>query len=47
MDLSLKAKALEEMGKTGNLDQAGETLTEIESEYVKVKFSLEMIQKNG
>ena len=47
MDLSLKAKALEEMGKTGNLDQAGEILAEVESEYAKVKSALEMIQKNG
>jgi hypothetical protein len=47
MDLSLKAKDLEEMGKTGNLDQAGESLTEVEAEYAKVRSALEMIQQNG
>ena len=47
MDLSQQAKALEEMGKTGNLGQAGEALAGAESEYEKVKSALEIIQKNG
>ena len=47
MDLSKKAKALEEMGKSGELDQAEASLIDAEAEYAKVKFSLETIQKNG
>jgi len=47
MDLSLKAKDLEEMGKSGELDLAEVPLTDAEAEYAKVKFALETIQKNG
>ncbi len=47
MDLAQKAKALEEMGKVGDLKQAGGALTDAEAEYEKVKTVLEMIQKNG
>jgi HPt (histidine-containing phosphotransfer) domain-containing protein len=47
MFLSLKAKALEEMGKSGELDQAEVSLKDAESEYAKVKSALETIQKNG
>jgi len=47
MDLSHKAKALEEMGKNGDLGQVGESLTDAEAEYAKVKSALEAIQKNG
>jgi HPt (histidine-containing phosphotransfer) domain-containing protein len=45
--LSQKAKDLEEIGKAGNLDLAGEPLIEAEAEYSKVKSALEAIQKNG
>ena len=47
MDLSQRAKTLEEMGKSGNLEQAGEALQGAETEYEKVKSALEMIQKDG
>lgn len=47
MDLSMKAKALEEMGKSGDLSSADEALIDVETEYEKVKTSLEVIQKNG
>jgi HPt (histidine-containing phosphotransfer) domain-containing protein len=46
MDLSQKAKNLEDMGKTGDLEEAGEVLQEAEIEYTKVKSDLETIQKN-
>ena len=46
-DLSKKAKALEEMGKSGELAQAEGSLTDAETEYTKVKTALETIQKNG
>jgi HPt (histidine-containing phosphotransfer) domain-containing protein len=47
LDLSKKAKTLEEMGKSGELDQAEASLTDAEGEYAKVKSALETIQKNG
>jgi HPt (histidine-containing phosphotransfer) domain-containing protein len=47
LDLSQKAKVLEDMGKAGDLSQAGEVLPDVEKEYAKVKSALEMIQKNG
>ena len=47
MDLSQKAKTLEEMGKDGDLKQADGALTDAETEYAKVKTALEMMQKNG
>ncbi len=47
MELSRKAKALEDMGKADDLEPAGEALAEAESEYEKVRQALEMIQKNG
>lgn len=47
MDLSQKAKKLEEMGKSGNLDQAEVSLSDIEAEYLRVKSALEKIQRNG
>ena len=47
MDLSQKAKALEEMGKSGKLNQAEASLTEAEAEYGQVKSVLETIHKNG
>ena len=46
-ELSEQAKNLEEMGKSGELDQAETSLMDAEAEYVKVKSALEMIQKNG
>ena len=46
MDLSQKAKILEDMGKNGVLDTADEALEDAESEYAKVKMALEVIQKN-
>lgn len=46
-DLSKKAKALEEIGKSGELDQAEGSLRDAETEYTKVKTALETIQKNG
>ena len=46
VELSQKAKALEEMGKSGDLNQAGEALSEVEDEYTRVKSALEMIQKD-
>ena len=47
MELSQKAKDLEELGRIGNLDQAGELLAGAENEYEKVKSTLETIQKEG
>ena len=47
MELSQKAKDLEELGKVGNLEKAGEPLAEAEEEYTKVRFTLKAIQKNG
>ena len=47
MALSQKAKDLEELGKVGSLEKAGEPLTEAEEEYSNVKSALEAIQKNG
>ena len=47
MELSQKAKELEEMGRSGDLDQVGEALADVETEYKKVKSALEMIQQNG
>lgn len=47
MGLSNKAKQLEDIGKEGQLEQAAAPLGEAEAEYEKVKFALEMIQKNG
>ncbi len=47
MALSQKAKDLEEIGKAGSLEKAGEPLTEAEAEYSNVKSTLEAIQKNG
>ena len=47
MNLAQKAKALEEMGKEGDLKGADGPLTVAESEYEKAKIALEMIQKNG
>lgn len=47
MDLSQKAKNLEDLGKNGDLNYAAETLREAESEYMKVKSVLEKIQQNG
>lgn len=47
MDLSKQAKAMEDMGKSGDLAQASENLKKAETEYKKVKSALEMIQKNG
>lgn len=47
MDLSRTAKTLEDMGKAGELEQAGEVLAAAETEYEKVKTALETIQKNG
>ncbi len=46
MALSHKAKVLEEMGKSGELDQVEGSLTDAENEYAKVKTALERIQKN-
>lgn len=47
MDLLKKAKDLEEIGKSGRLDQADAFLTDAETEYLKVKSALEKIQQNG
>lgn len=47
MLLSEKAKNLEYLGKSGELDQAEAPLKEAEAEYSMVKAALEMIQKNG
>jgi HPt (histidine-containing phosphotransfer) domain-containing protein len=47
MSLSQKAKELEDLGKEGKLEQAEAPLEEAESEYMKVKSALELIQKNG
>ncbi|MCJ7536690.1 MAG: Hpt domain-containing protein [Anaerolineales bacterium] len=47
VDLSEKAKNLEAMGKTGDLEQAEAPLKDAEAEYTKVKSALEMIQKDG
>lgn len=47
MDLSRKAKGLEDMGKSGKLDQAEASLTDAEADYLKVKSALETIQNNG
>ena len=46
-DLSNKAKKLEEMGKSGQLDQAEASLSDAEAEYLRVKSALENIQRNG
>ena len=47
INLSAKAKNLEEMGKTGQLEDAASHLEDAEAEYVEVKSALEMIQENG
>jgi HPt (histidine-containing phosphotransfer) domain-containing protein len=47
MELSEKAKNLEDLGKSGTLDQAKAPLQDAESEYIKVKSALETIQKDG
>ena len=47
MSLSQKAKTLEDLGKAGNLEKAGEPLSEAEEEYLEVKTAMETIQKNG
>lgn len=47
MELSQIAKALEDMGKNRELDNAAETLRDAENEYSRVKSTLESIQKNG
>ncbi|MBK5109026.1 MAG: Hpt domain-containing protein [Anaerolineales bacterium] len=46
IDLSERAKNLEDLGKEGQLEQAAVPLQEAESEYTRVKSALEMIQKN-
>ena len=45
--LSEKAKKLEDLGKSGTLDQAKAPLQDAEAEYSKVKTALETIQKDG
>jgi HPt (histidine-containing phosphotransfer) domain-containing protein len=47
MSLSRKAKALEDMGKSNDLQGAGDSLKDAEEEYAKVKSALEAIQENG
>ena len=47
MGLSATAKNLEEMGKTGRLEDAATHLEDAEAEYMEVKSALEMIQENG
>jgi HPt (histidine-containing phosphotransfer) domain-containing protein len=46
-DLTNKAKDLEEMGKSGQLDLAEASLSDAEAEYLRVKSALENIQRNG
>jgi HPt (histidine-containing phosphotransfer) domain-containing protein len=45
--LSQQAKALEDMGKANNLEEANISLADAEAEYSKVKSALEAIQKDG
>ncbi len=47
LELSERAKKLEDLGKSGQLNQVGGQLDEAEAEYKEVKSALEMIQKNG
>lgn len=47
MNLSRKAKALEDMGNSNDLQEAGESLKDAEAEYAKVKSALEAIQRDG
>jgi HPt (histidine-containing phosphotransfer) domain-containing protein len=47
LKLSESAKKLEDLGKSGMLNQVGAQLDEAEAEYEEVKTALEMIQKNG
>jgi HPt (histidine-containing phosphotransfer) domain-containing protein len=47
INLSQKAKILEDMGKTNNLGEASDTLKDAETEYSRVKSALEAIQKDG
>ncbi len=47
IELAEKCKELENIGKSGNLDAAGNILTDVESMYANVKSALEEIRDEG